>query len=114
MLKSAQTLAFALLIGSFVFLSTPAFSADEAMDDQASGAPASSAMSEEEPAPAKMSAAAKEFMKLDINKDGSIDRKEAKKNKKLSRSFKKLAKAGKVNEAAFTKWYEKKSHKPKG
>lgn len=114
MLKSVQKLALALSICSAVAISPLAFSADEAMDEQAPAAAAPVAMSEGEAAPAELSAAAKAFQKLDTNKDGAIDKKEAKKNKKLARSFKKLAKAGKVNEEAFTKWFEKKSHKPKG
>lgn len=107
MLKSVQKLALASLVCSSFVVSPLAFSADEVMDEPASEAAAPMVTSKLE------SAATKEFAKLDTNKDGSIDKKEAKKNKKLARSFKKLAKKGKVDQAAFTKWYEKKSAKPK-
>jgi len=107
MLKSVQKLAMASLVCSSFVVSPMVFSADEVMDEQASEAVAPAATAEPE------SAAAKEFVKLDTNKDGAIDKKEAKKNKKLSKSFKKLAKKGKIDQAGFTKWFEKKSVKAK-
>lgn len=44
------------------------------------------------------------FNKLDANHDGMIDKTEAKKDKALSKSFKKIAKNGKLDQQGFTKW----------
>jgi len=113
MLKSVKTLAITTVFCA-AFVSQIAFSADDASMDEAAPAPAAEASEATEAPAAPMSAAAEEFGKLDANKDGMIDDKEAKSNKKLAKSFKKLAKTGKMDEATFTKWFDKKTAKPKG
>lgn len=58
--------------------------------------------------PAKMSPAVRHahalFAKLDTNKDGFLDKKEASKLHVLSRDFSHVASHGKIDLAAFTKW----------
>jgi len=44
------------------------------------------------------------FKTLDVNHDGVIDKKEAKADKALSKSFKKIAKKGKLDQAGYEKW----------
>jgi hypothetical protein len=46
----------------------------------------------------------KEFLKLDTNKDGYIESKEAKHNTALNHDFANVAKNGKLNEAEFSAW----------
>ena len=45
-----------------------------------------------------------QFMKLDANHDGVIDRKEAKGDPALKHSFRKLTKNGKLNEKGYDAW----------
>ena len=58
------------------------------------------------------------FAKLDRNKDGYLDKKEAGRVRALSRDFDRIAKHGKLDRSAFTKWdvayreaYAKRHHK---
>ena len=44
------------------------------------------------------------FKKLDKNKDGFIEKSEAKRNKLLNKEFNKIAKEGKLDEASFAAW----------
>jgi methionyl-tRNA synthetase len=55
-----------------------------------------------------------QFMKLDTNKDGFIDAKEAKADKKLTHSFKKIAKNGKLDEPGYESWETQSKKNPKG
>ncbi len=54
------------------------------------------------------------FSKLDANKDGVIDRKEAKADKNLSKAFKKIAKKGKLDQEGYDKWAKAQAAKTKG
>ena len=54
-----------------------------------------------------------QFIKLDANKDGSIDEKEAKADANISKSFKKIAKSGKLGQAEYGKWVEQNPVTPK-
>lgn len=56
----------------------------------------------------------KEFLKLDVNKDGYIERKEIKHNAALKNDFARVAKNGKLNEAEFAAWevHQVKTAKP--
>ncbi|MGA7802067.1 MAG: EF-hand domain-containing protein [Gammaproteobacteria bacterium] len=51
------------------------------------------------------------FEKLDRNKDGYIDAKEARHMRTLHREFKHVAKSGKMNEADFAAWEEHRTQK---
>lgn len=44
------------------------------------------------------------FLRLDVNKDGYIERNEAKSNATLTRDFFKVAKSGKLSESEFSAW----------
>ena len=47
------------------------------------------------------------FQRLDTNKDGKIDKNEAKADKDLSKAFMAISKKGKLDEADYIKWQEK-------
>lgn len=66
------------------------------------------------PASGSESAIHEQFMKLDTNKDGIIDTKEAKADKKLSHDFKKVAKNGKLDEPGYESWENQSKKQPKG
>ena len=48
-----------------------------------------------------------EFVKLDANKDGYLEKKEVHSNTKLSKDFRKYSKHGQMSEKAFTAWQRK-------
>lgn len=52
------------------------------------------------------------FQALDKNHDGTIDRKEAKADKQLHKSFKKIAKKGKLDESGYINWQQ--AQQPRG
>ncbi|MDH4273462.1 MAG: EF-hand domain-containing protein [Gammaproteobacteria bacterium] len=45
-----------------------------------------------------------DFVKLDVNKDGSIDKQEAAANAALAKTYDNVAKGGKLSEADFASW----------
>jgi len=47
-----------------------------------------------------------QFRKLDTNKDGVIDKQEARHDKALSKAFKDVAKKGKINETEYMHWQQ--------
>ena len=55
-----------------------------------------------------------QFKEIDANNDGMIDEKEAAVDMNLSKSFKSIAKDGKLDEKDYSAWAEKNSGKPKG
>jgi Ca2+-binding EF-hand superfamily protein len=56
----------------------------------------------------------KQFQQLDANSDGMIDEKEAAIDMNLSKSFKSIAKDGKLDEQGYSAWVAKNPSKPKG
>lgn len=95
------------MLGVMTFAaSVSVFAADPATGGTAAEAAAPAA------APAEAAPAAEgggdpthdQFVKLDANADGSIDATEAKADEKLAKSFKKVAKKGKLDEAGYKKW----------
>jgi len=71
------------------------------------------ATTESEPAPANNAddAITQMFNKLDMNHDGAIDKKEAKSDKALSKSFKKIAKNGKLDKNSYQQWEQSRNTK---
>lgn len=63
--------------------------------------------------PGENTATHKAFIKLDANKDGYIERNEAKANPALKRDFSKVAKHGKLNESEFSAWEVEQTTKTK-
>ena len=53
----------------------------------------------------------KKFMRLDKNKDGFVDKTEAKRNKALSGAFDQIAPDGKLDEAGFAAWLKSQKKK---
>jgi len=100
------------LITVTLALSSAIASAEEAASMAPQAAPAPAAKTAK---PDRLQAM---FDKLDANHDGMIDKNEAKANKRLSRSFNKVAKNGKLDKDGFMKWEKKhtrhaKKHKAK-
>ena len=108
----APILGITLMVsGAAVYAATD--EAGEAFTDQ------ESSTANSEPAPAKAGGddvITQMFKKLDANKDGAIDKTEAKNDAALSKSFKKIAKNGKLDMNGYQKWEQTRSAKqaPKG
>lgn len=84
----SKTLLYAVVLA----LSTPVFAAESEQTTPADDAHA-------------------QFMKIDANHDGVIDRKEAKGDTALNQSFRKLAKNGKLDEKGYDAWKNSLSQK---
>ncbi len=89
--------------------------AEEAGKAPAAASPVSTTSTQAEAEPAMQESAnpfTAQFMRLDANRDGAIDDKEAKADKSLAKAFGKISKNGKLDEQQYQKWAE--SRKPKG
>lgn len=94
----------ASLIGiSLIAVGINANAATSEMESAVGQAPAANAGAAMEH-PAESNKTMDVFSKLDANHDGMIDKNEAKKDKALSKSFKKIAKNGKLDQQGFTNW----------
>jgi len=109
----APILGITLLVsGAAVFAADEAGEAftdkESAVTENEQAAPAAS-MEAEDPI-------AQMFKKLDANQDGMIDKTEAKSDANLSKSFKKIAKNGKLDKNGYQQWEQSRNTNkaPKG
>ena len=94
MKKTIQTLAAV----SVLTMGMTAFAAEE------EGAPSMPQATQTQPAMKVDAKIHKLFVKLDKNKDGYIDKSEAKSNKALFKTYGSISQAGKLDEAEFAAW----------
>ena len=90
--------------------------AGEAFTDQEPNVSTSESVSAPAKAGGGNDAISQMFKSLDINHDGTIDKTEAKKDANLSKSFKKIAKNGKLDMNGYQQWEQSRNAKqtPKG
>lgn len=106
-----KTLLSTAIIG-LLLSTTSVFAVESANHEMNTAAQAPAPAANPEMAAKPDTQAREKFQALDKNHDGKIDKKEAKADKDLNKSFKKIAKKGKLDESGYINWQQ--AQRPRG